>query len=219
MNSATKYIKKLKWAYLYYTAHGLTSTLYRLFGIRNRHLFKGLDPNHNPFVRVQDKVIFAGNSMPSWKHVHPDVFFAQDKKVYFISDKEFIPPILRRAIHLKSVLLLSPSQIKSSVFFVSFTFDSDALPELKKILENGGVLVPDIEYSKTPYRFVDKLCYNALANTWSKKERIDHVNMAVHENICEALAITAGLNGFTKSFNLSELSGYWIARFLTKPLS
>jgi hypothetical protein len=146
-------------------------------------------------VRVQDKVIFAGNSRPSWKHVHPDVFFAQDKKVYFISDKEFIPPILRKAIHLKSVLPLSPSQIKSSVFFVSYTFDSDALPELKKILENGGILVPDIEHSKTPYRFVDKLCYNALANTWSKRERISHLNMAVHENICEALAITAGLNG------------------------
>jgi hypothetical protein len=127
--------------------------------------------------------------------VHPDVFFAQDKKVYFISDKEFIPPILRKAIHLKSVLPLSPSQIKSSVFFVSYTFDSDALPELKKILENGGVLVPDIDSSKTPYRFVDKLCYNALANTWSKGERISHLNIAVHENICEALAITAGLNG------------------------
>ena len=195
INSANKSIKKLKWVYLYYVTHGLTSSLYRLFGIRSRHLFKGIDPNHNPFVRVRDKVIFSGNSKPSWKHVHPDVFFAQDKKVYFISDKEFIPPMLRKAIHLKSVLLLSPSQIKSSVFFVSYTFDSDALPELKKILENGGVLVPDIEASKTPYRFIDKLCYNALANTWSKRERISHLNMAVHENICEALAITAGLNG------------------------
>ena len=190
-----KSTKKLKFIYSHYATHGLTSMVYRFFGIRNRHLYKGYNPNNDPFVRVRHKFFFAGNSLPAWKHVHPDVFFSQNKKVYFISDVEFSPPILRKAIHLKSVLLLSPSQIKSSIFFVSYTFDSDALPELKKILENGGVLVPDIEPSKTPYRFVDKLCYNALANTWSKGERISHLNIAVHENICEALAITAGLNG------------------------
>jgi hypothetical protein len=102
---------------------------------------------------------------------------------------------LRDAIHLKSVLQLTSAEIESSVFYVYFTFDSDALPELKRIVENGGKFIPNLEWSKTFYRFVDKSCYTALVKTWSKKQRISHLNILVHENICEAISITRELSG------------------------
>lgn len=42
---------------------------------------------------------------------------------------------------------------------------------------------------------MDKPCYTALVKTWTKKQRISHLNILVHENICEAISITRGLIG------------------------
>lgn len=187
---------KIKAFISYFFTNGVTSTLYLLFGKKNRHLRKGYNREDDPFTRTPDKKLFASNARESdWKHLHPKVFIAQNKEIYFISDKNFIPPFLRDAIHLKSVLQLTSAEIKSSVFYVYFTFDSDALPELKRIVENGGKFIPNLEWSKTFYRFVDKSCYTALVKTWSKKQRISHLNILVHENICEAISITRELSG------------------------
>ena len=164
--------------------------------MRNRHLRKGYNREDTPFTRTPNKNIFKINSRSlDWKHLHPKVFIAQNKKIYFISDLDFTPSFLRDATKLKSTLQLSSAEIKSSVFYVYFTFDSDALPELKRIVKNEGQFIPNLEWSKTFYRFVDKLCYAALVKTWSKKERISHLNILVHENICEAISITRGLSG------------------------
>ena len=187
---------KVKALISYIITNGVTSTLYLLFGVRNRHLRKGYNREDNPFTRAPCKNIFYINAHHrDWKHLHPKIFLAQNKKIYFISDSAFVPLFLRDATHLKSTSELSSSEIKSSVFYVYFTFDSDALPELKRIIANEGKFIPNLEWSKTFYRFIDKLCYEALVKTWSKKERISHLDISVHENICEAISITCGLSG------------------------
>ena len=187
---------KIKAFIKYIVTNGVTSAVYLLFGIKNRHLRKGYNREDNPFTRTPNKSIFPISAYRSdWKHLHPKVFSAQNAKIYFISDTRFVPILLHETIHLKSSLKLTSAEIKSSVFYVYFTFDDDALPELKNIVENGGLFIPNLEWSKTFYRFTDKLCYAALVKTWSKKERISHLNISVHENICEALSITRGLSG------------------------
>ena len=106
---------KIKAYMSYFFTNGVTSTLYRLFGKKNRHLRKGYNREDNPFIRTPNNKLFTSNASGSdWKHLHPKVFMAQNKKVFFISDQDFIPPFLSDAIHLKSMLHLTNTEIKSS---------------------------------------------------------------------------------------------------------
>ena len=96
---------------------------------------------------------------------------------------------------LKSLDSLSVSEIANSVFRVYYTCDSDALPVIKKIQQAGGRFIPHIDTEKTSYRFINRNAHEALKKTWQKKDRISHLNIGVHENICEALELTKGVEG------------------------
>ncbi len=174
------------------------STLFRLFGIK-KYLYHGNIREDIGFSRIAEKnvfnTVFSNGKHPRWQHVHPEIFLNLGKKIYFVSDIKSKPKLLSDAIHLKSMLSLTSDEIGKSVFYLYFTFDSDALPEIRKILKHNGTLIPHLDPSKTLYRFVDKECFKALVNTWGKGDRVSHLNYAVHENICEALRITVGLSG------------------------
>ncbi len=92
---------------------------------------------------------------------------------------------------------ISPEKIRSSIFYIYFNCDSDALLSLRKIVEFGGKFIPHKDFSKTQYRFINRLALNALKRTDSKNKRISHfdVRQGIHENICEALEITKNLQG------------------------
>ncbi len=194
-----KYLSQLRRFISYIVTHGVISTLFRLFGQKNKYLYHGNIRGDLGFQRFPSKNVFntdySNGKHPGFQHVHPSVFLNLGKQIYFVSDIEFKPKLLSDAIHLKSVLSLTSDEISKSVFYLYFTSDSDALPQIRKILNNNGTLIPHLDASKTLYRFVDKQCFNALVNTWEKEDRISHLNYAVHENICEALRITVGLSG------------------------
>lgn len=80
-------------------------------------------------------------------------------------------------------------------FYVYFLCDSDALPVLREIRTHGGTYIPPLIFRKTEYRFVNRLAHDAMSRTWAKKERVSHLNLVVHENLCEALDLTQDVPG------------------------
>jgi hypothetical protein len=60
------------------------------------------------------------------------------------------------------------------------------------IVKNGGKFIGHLDSAKTSYRFIERSAFNALRKTWSRSRQ---ANLAIHENICEALNITKHLKG------------------------
>lgn len=153
----------------YITTHGVISTIFRLFGQKNKYLYHGNIRGDIGFSRIAEQnvfnTVFSNGKHSGFQHVHPNVFRDLGKEIYFVSDIEYKPKLLSDAIHLKSILSLTSDEISKSVFHLYFTFDSDALPQIRKILKHNGTFIPHLDPSKTLYRFIDKQCFQALANT------------------------------------------------------
>jgi len=112
-----------------------------------------------------------------------------------LTDCDIEPEILKDAEVINTTSNLSDDVVKNSVFYTYFLCDSDALPEIRRIVSCGGVLVPHLDASKTQYRFVNRYALDAIQATNKKIERISHFSLIIHENICEALEITKDLQG------------------------
>jgi hypothetical protein len=151
------------------------------------------------FQRFLGDPLFANLSLfehitEATKNLGPESF--PDKKPYIVSDQ----PVPQEAIDrigpvLDNVDSLSPQEIAVSVFYIGIQCDSDALPILRKIKQHGGTFVPHLNFAKTEYRFVNRLAHNAMVKTWDKGDSVSHLNTGIHENICEALDLTARLEG------------------------
>lgn len=142
------------------------------------------------FTRFDDDRLFK-----HLKHSIKDVSASQfgDRTPYVLSDRPVSPVVPGE--HITSLDGLTDAQIREGVFFIYFECDNEALPSLRRITKSGGKYVPHIDFRKTDYRFTDRSVYKAMQKTWAKADRISHLNPIVHENICEALAITRSLPG------------------------
>ena len=108
---------------------------------------------------------------------------------------------------LTSLENLELNQIKKSFFFIVFSSDDNALPHLKKIIDNKGFFSSvDIQDKKlnydysnaTSYRFVNSNCMKAVQNTFNQKTFISGEYLAslqTHENICEGIELTKNVDG------------------------
>ena len=106
---------------------------------------------HKPtsdLIRFNPKDIFSQNpSAPElWKNVSPDLFKA--KKIFLITDCDIRPKILNDAKILNTTRDLSDEVVRNSVFYIYFLCDSDALPEIRRVISCGGILVPHLDGSK-----------------------------------------------------------------------
>ncbi len=135
------------------------------------------------------------NSKHLFKNIPIQLLPNNYKKIYILTDQPLHGTDIKGGIVISSVKALTPSEIKDALFYVYFLCDSDALPEIRRILENDGKFIPHLNYDKNEYRFVNRLALNALSKTVEKVHRISHFDMIIHENICEALDITKNLNG------------------------
>lgn len=100
---------------------------------------------------------------------------------------------------LSDLSSLSDNDIRTGVFFIYYTYDTDALPQLKQIRDRGGIFVAPspmmVAGKKTNYCFgINRTCHEALINTWNNPE-VSHLHSDVHSNICEALDVTRQLAG------------------------
>ena len=120
----------------------------------------------------------------------------QNRKPYILTDqtltKNWNNKVEGKIISIDS---LSDEEIGNGLFYTYFQCDSDAYHALRRIKNNGGVYIPHLNYSKTSYRFIDRLAFSALKKTWDKSSRLSHMNILTHENICEALSITRHIEG------------------------
>lgn len=152
------------------------------------------------FKRFPEQELFVNLSMyepysDSTKNLSPSAF--PGRSVYIVTDQP-IPIETSHAIGatvLSDIDALTNDQVKTSLFYLYFTCDSDVLPILHRIKECGGAYVPHLNFSKTEYRFVNRRAHNALRATWRQEQRVSHLLMSIHENICEALEATSKLDG------------------------
>lgn len=128
-----------------------------------------------------------------WEVVKPDRFLG--KKLFLVTDQAIKSTTLNDAEVLNTTKNLSDEVVRNSVFYIYFLCDSDALPEVRRIIKCGGVLIPHLDASKTYYRFINRHALNAILETLKKGDRISHFHNTIHENICEALEITKELDG------------------------
>jgi hypothetical protein len=142
--------------------------------------------------RFRDSKIFKDNHFDN-PELNREQF--SGKSVYVITDQRITSSIIKHAKIIKSTDYLSSEQIANSVFYIYFLCDSDALPEIRRIKNSGGVYMPHWDVSKTSYRFVNRLALNAMVKTYGQAKRISHFNLLVHENICEAIYLTRHLQG------------------------
>ena len=145
------------------------------------------------FQRFESASIFE-NLTHRTRNLDPSSF--PGRKTYIVSDLE-IPESARKNIGpvIRSLDGLSSKEIAQGVFYIAFQCDSDALPILKEIKAHNGTFVPHLQFSKTDYRFVNRTAFNAIQKTWARSDRVSHLLANVHENICEALELTSGLEG------------------------
>ena len=106
-------------------------------------------------------------------------------KIYILTDLKInINNIFfkkNKILMISSLEKFELNQIKKSFFFIVFSSDDNAIPYLKKIIENKGFFSSvDIQDKKlnydysnaTSYRFVNSNCMKAVKNTFNKKNII-----------------------------------------------
>lgn len=149
------------------------------------------DLSQDLFVRVQPEKLFENPmNLKIAKYAYPEL------RKYVLTDCHNLPDhVSELGKIIFSLDEIPGGEIKNSLIFLFYTCDSDALPVLKKITEYGGKYLPHHDCSKTEYRFVNRSAYNAIQKTWEKEDRVSHLVMIVHENLCEALEITKNVPG------------------------
>jgi hypothetical protein len=160
-----------------------------------KKLHRAIDWNdeETTFNRIDETRLFR-NLRHREADLRPSRF--QGKRTFLLTDRTCSPELERKlGPVIRTLDGMSTTEIASSVFYVYFLCDSDALPSLKRIRECGGVYVPHFDPTKTSYRFVNRAAYEAMRKTWAKHERVSHLNAIIHENICEALWVTRELEG------------------------
>jgi hypothetical protein len=129
---------------------------------------------------------------------YPDAHQVEKSAVrrYILSDRA-VPVTTQQRLGplIRSLDEITEKDIAGTVFYICFTYDSDALPALRKIKQHGGKFIPSPEFRKTSYRFTNRLVGEAMRKTWAQGERVSHLDFNVHENICEAIEITSRLDG------------------------
>jgi hypothetical protein len=150
-----------------------------------------LDQGEDLFIRVRPEKLFE--SLINEKIANQRY---PNLKKYVLTDCHHLPGrISDIGKIIFSIDEIPIEEIPNSLIFIFFTCDSDALPVLKKIKAHGGKYMPHQDSTKTDYRFVNRLAYNAIQKTWKKSARISHQVMIVHENLCEALELTKNVSG------------------------
>ncbi len=114
---------------------------------------------------------------------------------YILTDQNINLKDFPNAVLIRDVKSLDLSQIRESIFYIYFQCDSDARDSLKIINDNGGKFIPHLGFENTSYRFINSLALKALKRTWEKRKRLSHLNIIVHENVCEAIEITKQIEG------------------------
>lgn len=179
----------------YITENGLGFFLAKVLNFLSHRLSPAAHQPTDILLRFNPKDIFPSKVSFSqhWKNVSPDLFKA--KQIFLITDCDIRPEILKHAEILNTTRNLSDEVVRNSVFYIYFLCDSDALPEIRRIINCGGIFVPHLNTSKTHYRFINRHALDAMRATLAKNDRISHFHSNIHENICEALELTKNLDG------------------------
>ncbi len=122
-------------------------------------------------VRFNTKDIFSELQVnnETWISAHRDQF--KDKKKFLLTDCNIRANIIKDIEVLHTTQNLPNEVIRNSFFYIYFLCDSDALPELRRIISCGGVFYPHFDASKTHYRFINRHALNAILLTFEKIKR------------------------------------------------
>lgn len=183
-------------SFSYIKRYGFVAFLAKVLNVLSRRISQKRDVSRDVGLRFHLEDVFSMDPSTAgflWENADPARF--RGKKLFLLTDCDIRPEILRDAEVVRTTLNLSDDVVRSSVFYTYFLCDSDALPEIRRIIRCGGVLIPHLDATKTQYRFVNRHALDAILATIKHLERISHFDTTIHENICEALEITKDLDG------------------------
>lgn len=147
----------------------------------------------NPFVRFKSEALYANLNLEGTS-IDPGAY--PERKKYLLTDAVITNErILAHCERISSIDDIPTDRIKGSIFYIYFQCDSDAIPHVKKIIDNGGTLFPPLAFENTQYRFVNRAAYDVIKNSWDNGDKISHLILNVHENICEAIELTRNVEG------------------------
>ena len=196
-----------------YLSYFLNSKLIKKFILKsynNLNLDESLKKNHTDTIEKR----FLNTNLSAIIHddlLKKNISNKSYSKVFILTDQnyeintKFIDHLDIKKI--QSVFDIKKNEIKNSLFFIFFSSDELALPQIEEIIKNEGYfksldyenLKFNSDYSKaTSYRFVNQNCLKAIKKTFLTKKRIsgNYIStLNTHENICEAIELTKNLEG------------------------
>jgi hypothetical protein len=146
------------------------------------------------FQRFDTKSLFLN----SWdrEKATPEYWRALGYQIYLVTDLVLPKNTLDKFTGvLPSVLNLTKDDIAQSVFFCVFETDDSAVVNIRKIISEGGYFVPHLDPTNTPFRFSNRGVLDVLKKTWGQKDDVSHLDINIHENLCEALELTKNIEG------------------------
>lgn len=170
-----------------------TKNIKRLCSNFARKLLKRFREESNPFERFKPDDLYSNYNH---RELNIDPRNYPDVKKFLLTDSEISDKqIITHCQKLQSIDEVPEEDIRGSIFYLFFKFDSDAIYHLRKIIKFSGRIFPPLIFGKTHYRFINRAAHSVISRSWDNSERLSHLVMNVHENICEAIELTKLLEG------------------------
>lgn len=95
---------------------------------------------------------------------------------------------------LASLEDLEDAEIGQSAFYVWFRNDEASVAPIRRIIACGGLFIPPMQFSKTTYSQVSRHAAATLAESNAAVGQL-FCGQTLHENICQAVEMTRGVEG------------------------
>ena len=116
--------------------------------------------------------------------------------IVFVSAEKPSESVKNKTITRLTIEELESAFIKdTTLYIIGDMSDCAAVIAMEKIIAGGGRFMSIQSDHKRPYRFTDKHVLSALKSTWRRSSEVSHLNISIHENICEAINITKNISG------------------------
>lgn len=164
----------------------------KLCGLFTKCLY-AIQGKPDPFVRFSSDRLYSHLNLEGTS-IDPRSY--PDRKKYLLTDSVVSNEhVLAHCQKIASIDEVPANEIKGGIFYVYFQCDSDAIYHVTKIIAHGGMMFPPLEFGNTEYRFVNRAAHDVISHSWRNGEKISHLILNVHENICEAIELTKQIDG------------------------
>lgn len=148
------------------------------------------NPIENLFVR--EEMPFRRLARKAPPEGYPNSWILTD----FTVNKKLVKQLTGSEYRITSdIRKLKVLSLPKPLFLVYFKSDSEAIRQIKRVVELGGKILPEPDSKKTPIRFRFESIFQALEKTWALRDRVSHLNISIHEILLSSLKSIDNLEG------------------------